>query len=193
MNSQPLTQVVDGLHSLAQEQEEVIHHESHREKEKKESGLPPVKMTVNLTAMIDVIFQLLIYFVVTANFAANEGVLTANVPEGPGTPRPETVPPENALNIRVQSVGADGLAYRLSIEGNAQPTDFLDLARVLISLQFDPNRGLNGPYKPDNKVVIKPDPNVRWQHVVNAFNAAVKARYTNIRFGSADAPAEADE
>ena len=41
-------------------------------------SLEPPKITLNLTAMIDVIFLLLIYFVVTANFTPGEGILTAN-------------------------------------------------------------------------------------------------------------------
>jgi len=50
-------------------------------------------------------------------------------------------------------------------------------------LQYDPERGLkSGVFKPGNRVVIKPGAGVRWQHVANAFNAAVRARYTNINF-----------
>ena len=43
----------------------------------------------------------------------------------------------------------------------------------------------SGSFKPDNPLIIEPDGRVRWQHVVNAFNAAVKARYTNVAFAQA--------
>lgn len=160
---------------------ETIHHQPRRKKE----GLRPVKMTVNLTSMIDVIFQLLIYFIVTAQFTIGEGVLTAKLPQGPGKPRPDTTPPDKPLNIIVQSAGADGIGYRLSIGGLADPESFKQLSHALSQLQYAPERSLNGPYKPDNPVIIKPDGNVRWQHVVNTFNAAIKARYSNIQFAQA--------
>ena len=159
--------------------EEIVHHEPHRKKEK---GLEPVKMAVNFTSMIDVIFQLLIYFIITATFVMGEGVLTVKVPQGPGDPKPQNTPPAQPLNILVGSAGVDGIGYRVTIEGVAEPANFNELSQSLIQLQYDPDRGYNGPYKPDNPVIIKPAAEVRWQHVVNAFNAALRARYTNIKF-----------
>ena len=159
--------------------QETVHHEPQR---KKNRGLEPVRMTVNLTSMIDVIFQLLIYFIITATFVIGEGVLTVKMPQGPGKPKPQNTPPAQPLNILVNSAGVDGIGYRVTIEGVAEPADFTELAHSLIQLQYDPDRGRNGPYKPDNPLIIKPAGEVRWQHVVNAFNASLRARYTNIRF-----------
>lgn len=161
--------------------EEIVHHESRRHKR----GLPPAKMQVNLTSMIDVIFQLLIYFVVTATFSVGEGVITAKLPQGPGKASEEPKPPTRPLDILVTS--AAGASYRISIRGAAsQPTTFSELRGLLVQLQYDPERGLTaGAYEPDNPVIIKPDGEVRWQHVVNAFNAALGARYTNISFAQA--------
>lgn len=170
--------------------EETVHHVSQRQKRRKQRGVGGANMNLNLTAMIDVVFQLLIYFVVTSSFAVGEGVITAKLPTGPGNPQTSKKPPERPLTIVVNSAGAIGTSYRVYIQGLAgRPNNFKELAETLIQLQFDPQRGLNGAYKPDNPVIIKPDGTVRWQHVVNAFNAAVKARYSNVAFaqaGSAD-------
>jgi len=164
----------------AKSQEQVIHHESRR----KQRDVPPARMQLNLTSMIDVIFQLLIYFVVTASFAAGEGIITAKLPQGTGTSAEEIEPPEKPLNIVIGSAGDTG--YSISIEGlNRAPADFDQLAEILRELQYDPERGLQGAYKPDHPVIIKPDGLVRWQHVVNTFNAAVAARYSNVSFAQA--------
>ncbi len=156
---------------------ETVHHHSLRKKR----GLPPVKMQVNLTSMIDVIFQLLIYFIVTATFSVGEGAITAKLPTGPGTPS-QAKPPDRPLNIILSSASSSG--YRISVRGApSQPTSFSELGELLMRLQYNPERGLTeGAYKPDNPVIIKPAGDVRWQHVVNAFNAAVRARYMNISF-----------
>ncbi len=138
-------------------------------------------MQLNLTAMIDVIFLLLIYFVITANFTADEGVLTALLPRGPGPVADASRPPEQPLRITLQSFD---VASCLILVAGERMESFTGLAELLSGLQYDPDRGrVSGVYPPDNPVIIEPDGFVRWQHVVNAFNAAVRARYTNVRFG----------
>ena len=119
----------------------------------------PKSMQLNLTSMIDVIFLLLVFFVVTATFTPDEGVITSKLPalEGSGAPKlPE--PPKRPLNIVVSTAGRHG--YRLRIEGLPQ----------------------------DTPVFIKPDATVRWQHVVNAFNAAISARYREVSFARVEQP-----
>lgn len=177
--------------SIASSQpDEAIHHQSQRQKRKKNKGVNGGPMQLNLTSMIDVVFQLLIYFVVTSNFAIGEGVITAKLPSGPG-PTSGPKPPEQPLKIIVRSAGAIGTSYRVYIESLAErPNNFTELSEMLVQLQHDPDRGLDGIYKPDNPVIIKPDGSVRWQHVVNAFNAAVKARYSNVNFAQATSPEE---
>lgn len=139
-------------------------------------------MELNLSTLIDVIFLLLIYFVSTVNFTPDEGVLTAKLPQGTGKPTTDLAPPQRPLTIRLSQAGETDC--RIQIEGYPQsPTNFTQLATFLHDLQYDPEHGLrSGAFKPDNPVIIRPEAGVRWQHVANAFNAAVRARYTNINF-----------
>ena len=58
--------------------EEVVHHVSTRKKRKK--GVGGESMQLQMTSMIDVVFLLLIYFVITANFTIDEGTLLATMP-----------------------------------------------------------------------------------------------------------------
>ncbi len=150
---------------------------------RKRKEIEPSKMAVNFTSMIDVIFNLLIYFVITASFAVGEGVILAKLPAGTGAAA-ENKLPERPINIELTS--HDVYEVRIRVEGASEaPTHFTGLIQLLESLQSDPGRGRNGPYKPDNPVIIRPDGQVRWQHVVNAFNACIKARYSNVSFATA--------
>lgn len=166
-------------HGVHEDATETIHHQSPRQQRE----IKPARMQLNLTSMIDVIFQLLIYFVITASFAVGEGIIAANLPgAGQGSSAAEL--PKTPLNIIVASRGQ--YSYQIRIDGISQaPADFAQLGELLQSLQNDPTRGRRGAYPPDNPIMIKPDGNVRWQHVVNAFNAAVAARYSNISFAQA--------
>ena len=61
------------------------------------------------------------------------------------------------------------------------PSTFGDLKKLLDGMQ-EKN---GGSFADTNPIIIQPTPDVRWQHVVNAFNAAMAARYSNIAFGQA--------
>lgn len=161
---------------LDPEQHDVLRHESPRMRR----DLPPAKMQLNLTSMIDVIFQLLIYFVITANFTMDEGVLTARLPEeGQASKASPLDEPQTPLFITIASAGVAD--YQIRLEGIPEaPNSFEGLSRLLKEL------AAGGVFDPEKKpIVIRPDFQVRWQHVVNAFNAAVAARYKNVRFAQA--------
>jgi biopolymer transport protein ExbD len=157
-----------------------VHHVSAR----KRRGRPPAKISINLSTMIDVIFNLLVYFVVTANFAVDEGVLTLKLPQGSGTPQEALAPPDRPLEITIQSIQtATGPGAVISLPPRTF-TSFSDLSAHLTAVQFS-DRNPSGVFRADNPVIIRPDGEVRWQYVVDAFNAAVAARYTNVSFGQA--------
>jgi biopolymer transport protein ExbD len=148
-------------------------------REKRHRALSPSTFRLNLTPMIDVIFLLLVYFVITANFAVGEGVLTAHLPVGASQPSDISKPPQQPLTIVIGSSGVS--AASISVEGRRVET-FTQLRALLEDLQYDPELMRDGVYTPDNPVIIQPDGEVRWQHVVNAFNAAITERYSNVSF-----------
>lgn len=151
---------------------------------RRETMIAPARMQLNLTSMIDVIFLLLIYFVITASFSADEGVLTAKLPEGTGKPAEIIKPPERPIRIRLASLTVVN-ECRIELVGMGRsPRSFNELHTLLAGMQLN-SRNPSGAFKPDNPVIIEPDGHVRWQHVVNAFNAAVRARYGNISFAQA--------
>lgn len=164
-------------------QDPTVHHRSTR---RRRGRVHRTVGELNLTSMIDVIFQLLIFFVVTANFMIDEGVLSAKLPQGSGTPTASNELPREKIVIRLTSDPSDDALVSIErgpAEDPVRYASFGELAADLDRLRYDPGSSrIDGIYEPDNPVLIEPGGSVRWQHVVNAFNAAVTAKYTNVSF-----------
>ncbi len=154
---------------------ELAGHESGRKKRIAKSGVGQLQ----LTSMIDVIFLLLIYFVVTASFVENEGVLIAKLPQGsgPSSPPPE-LPPSN-IDITLSSYDTTGCRIEV---GTMTVNSFKELTVHLMAIQNNPAKGRNGHQDIDSPIIIRPAGEVRWNHVVNAFNSGLSSGYTNISF-----------
>jgi biopolymer transport protein ExbD len=139
---------------------------------------------LNITPMIDVVFQLLIYFLVATNFALGEQVFRLDLPERGGASA--NLDPfeldEEPLRIRVRSSGDEGQFISLSLEGPyPQPEDLEDLERYLTKSLENSGAAL---FMTDHPVVIIPGPDTRWEHVVAAFNAAVRAGFRSVVFSA---------
>jgi len=169
--------------SRADEQGDVIEHRSVRSRHHDER--PGIGL--NLTAMIDVTFLLLIYFMVATEFKVGEEVYRLDLPRS--LQSNQASDPfeldEQPLVIEVTSTGAAGRFYRLHIEGPYRdPDTFDDLYDFLRSSQIsDDATGGRPMFFPDHPIVIRPSRSATWDHTISAFNAAARARYTNIKFG----------
>ncbi len=148
---------------------------------RKRRQLQPERIQLNLTSLIDVIFLLLIYFVVTAQFVQDEGVLTCRMPGGREAQDSALRLPMHPLRIVLVPVNDTQCGIRVNQESFAS---FTELSQRLSSWRYDPVDNPDGVYESDNPIVIKPEGFVRWQYVVNAFNAAIGSRYTNVRFAA---------
>lgn len=165
------------LHDV--EHTETVHHE--KKKRPTESGV----RELNITSMLDVTFQLLIFFILTANFAIDEGVLAADMPQGvPPEPTEVQEPPDEPIVIVLRSVG-EGCGIWIQNGRSIPNGDFQQLFEILNGWRYDPSENPGGQFEADNPIVIKPMPNVEWGHVVSAFNAVVRARYTAVSFAQA--------
>ncbi|MEM1027344.1 MAG: biopolymer transporter ExbD [Planctomycetota bacterium] len=169
--------------------EPTVHHRSAKQRRGRRAASVG---ELNLTSMIDVIFQLLIFFVVTANFMIDEGVLSAKLPQGSGSPIAADELPRDKIVIRLISDPSDDALVSIERGPAASPVryaSFGELTADLDRLRYDPDgTRIDGIYEPDNPVLIEPGGRVRWQHVVNAFNAAITAKYTNVSFAETDNP-----
>ena len=133
------------------------------------------RMQPPMTPMIDCVFQLLIFFMLTPNFQAGEAFLTTNLPQtGARAAAADEI--RDFLRIRLEEAGprGEGVAITLA-ESQALGANFDALAAALADLR---GRGLAADYP----VLIQPSSGTRHQWVVRAFDGAVAARFTNIRF-----------
>lgn len=132
---------------------------------------------LNIVPLVDVTFLLMIFFVIAGAFERWEGVFESKFPRtqgGVSAPLPLT-----PVTLRVQSTGPGADEFTVTIDGLSSKTQiFDDLTAMLRDLQQNP------AYSTDTPVVIVADPRVRWDHVVNAWNSAVRAGYTSVVFGS---------
>jgi biopolymer transport protein ExbD len=141
---------------------------------------------LNITSMMDLVLNLLLFFVLTASFAATEGVLPAMLPKLPlGGERIEHLSLDEKPTKLVISLVSTGQGPALiQIEGaTGTVSGPEDLHTTLARWRRDADHP-DGLYLPDDAIVIQADGRVRWSEVVDAFNALVRAKYTNISFAS---------
>lgn len=130
----------------------------------------------NLTPLVDVVLVVLIFMMLAGAMAAPR-VLSAPVPSiGPAsTPRPMS------LELRVQDDPASGdfiiTGSGLRIIGNS--------AQLLSALQTRLIRYQSAGINPSEvQVVIRPSPNVTYQHVLCVYETARRAHFTRVALGA---------
>jgi biopolymer transport protein ExbD len=130
---------------------------------KKRGGLSD-KIDINMTPMIDVVFQLLTFFMLTLKTVITEGDFEIRMPLGPaqGAVDDDPVPP---VRVRI-TAGADG--ERSGIAMNGTPvSDFDDLRRRIIDLVG------SGPGSVADRAEVELDCDyqLKYVNVVNAITA----------------------
>ena len=132
----------------------------------------------NLTPMIDVTFNLLIYFVVSASFFTAEGMLSSHMARWGRAAAAATIP-VTPLRVVIDAPPDAPDRVRMRIESSVYaPQDFRELADVLVQLRHS-----DAGFDEQTPVVIHAADRVAWDHVVDAFNAARRAGYKSISFG----------
>lgn len=147
------------------------------------------RLAVNLTSLIDVTFLLLIFFMIATSMSAGEEAYRVDLPdrEGVGGPDPFTLD-DDPLRIMVNSTGLGPNMYQLRIDGPyPQPETFQTLYEFLRQKQVNPETaslGSGAMFEPEYPIVIQPTRTTRWEHAMEALNAAARARYTNVTFAT---------
>jgi len=131
-----------------------------------------------MAPMIDVIFQLLIFFMCTMHFKSLEGKLSSHLPKDKGLISSEDLdPPMDEYRIRlVFDPSQPGHMTRIMI-GRQEFDDWQDFYQTVAEYyQIDRRKNQDTPFK------IDADEQVPFQSVVSALNACQEAGITNIEF-----------
>ena len=145
-----------------------------------------VRLTLNLTVMIDMVFLLLVYFMTVTEFKQGEEVYRMDVPDRSDAawePDPFDLD-EEPLRISISTTGRGAEAYMVRLDGPyQQPNSFAELYDFLRARQINDDN-LSGPrlFAPDHPIIIAPADKTRWDHAVGAYNAAARAEYENVTF-----------
>lgn len=156
------------------EGDETIHYEPPRKKR----SIPQGSMSPPMTPMIDVTFQLLIFFLLTSTFRKAEGQIPGSLPKAGEGGVAAVDKLDRPISITIYPRGVDGVSFE--IEGVQQAvSDPNELYRHLMARQQVV--GGNGTEIP---VVIKPRGDVQWRWVTEAFNQSVRAKFKNVGFAT---------
>jgi biopolymer transport protein ExbD len=86
--------------------------------------------------------------------------------------------PLSPIVVRLSQAGLEPDNITISIDKFAvEPSSFAELADALRAIQRQPG------FDKDTPVVIVAEGDVRWDHVVSCWNAALRAECTRIAFG----------
>jgi biopolymer transport protein ExbD len=147
------------------------------------------RVSLSITPMIDVVFQLLIYFLLTAGLVSKERNLRAEMPPDAAT-RAESADPfaleiEPLVIVVRPAAAAVAGAATATIElpaGLAAPRDAAELERILRDARLDETNA-RGIFASDHPIRIAASPETRWEDVVGVFRAVIAAGYRSVAFG----------
>jgi biopolymer transport protein ExbD len=127
--------------------------------------------------MIDVIFNLLIFFVVITTVSQREGFLPGDLPTDPQDQASIDVP---ALPIWISIYAGKSFSdCQVDVTGLKQsPKTFGQLYEALSGMHI----GKAGLYEADNPVVLRLGAGVSVDQMVKTYNAVVLAGFSNIQF-----------
>lgn len=133
-------------------------------------------MSLNLTPMIDIVFLLLCYFLMMSQFRTPEGVLPARLPAMQAGTAIEI--PRTPIRIRFQSDDGSRIRCTVTID------DFTDspLEIGLLAGRLRQIRQQVPGFDANTPVHLLAGDDIAWDHVVNAYNAALAAEYVKIFF-----------
>ena len=152
------------------EGDETVHYVSERAKR----GRDKAKIAVPMTAMIDVTFLLLIYFILTTTFRQPEGQIPGTLPKS-GTSGAATMEKlQTPIKITLHPTGEanEGILYEVS--GVHERINDPEILRSVL----EGRRAKGG----DSPVIINARRDVRWRYVVEVFNQVVANEFKNIAF-----------
>ena len=137
-------------------------------------------------SMIDVVFLLLIFFIVTAKFKQVENRIDAHLPkeEGQDPIKSEIEKPDEVrVYLWVPDNNSDGVNIGLNTRDEVNIRDMNELADKLKSLKASIDKGLL-----KMSVVLDARKNVKFDYVIGALDACYRAEIEDVKFQAPPVP-----
>ena len=126
------------------------------------------KNSINITPLIDVIFLLMIFFLMTINFDRSEGVLENRLPQVSDQESQETPLDYETVRLRIKMI-KDQTLMKIYLQERVV-FNYEDLKYYLDQL-------------PQNILIIfEPSDNVPYKHVIGVYDTCLKSKKENIVF-----------
>ncbi|MFH1228584.1 MAG: biopolymer transporter ExbD [Planctomycetota bacterium] len=141
-------------------------------------------MEINMTPMIDVIFQLIIFFMCSIHFKALEGKLMSYLPKNKGPSETDFfVPPDELDEVRIKLIYSPDKKPLMSkiVMGTEEIPDWETLDMRITSIAADQRTKIDkkpAPFK------IDPQSKIPTQAVINVINMCKKAGVSNVEFAA---------
>jgi biopolymer transport protein ExbD len=147
---------------------------------RKRSG--STEISLNMTAMIDVLFMLMLFFLIGTRFAPREGALESKMPDVSkgGGPPVAGVPINIAIDEELNAAEPMGTPVILVGQAPAQTRVAMD---SLYGFLKDLKRNRN--YDETTKVYIKPAAYVSWNHVARVYNTVLRLGFQDVNWSAA--------
>jgi biopolymer transport protein ExbD len=126
------------------------------------------KVEVQMTPMIDIVFQLLVFFIMTFKIVSQEGDFNVKMPlsaPSEGLPDEDKLPP---MKVRLRAA-SDGQIAQISLNDNNFGVNFDSLRNYIISVVGDA-RG-PGSIQDTAEIELDADFNLRYEHVIQTITA----------------------
>ena len=159
--------------------------------ERKRSRIkPPTSMEINMTAMIDVLFMLMLFLLLGTRFGAREGLLLSRMPQLSGEP-PKIVTPTILITLDEDNQGPfatvkvgelENDQIRLHVEptqGDRDDTRQFNDEQLYKQLRA---ASRSGGAASNITVRIEPGSNVQWNYALQVYNTAWRAGFREIRW-----------
>lgn len=142
------------------------------------------KLNINMTPMIDIVFQLLIFFVMSFKIVTPEGDFSVKMPMAPpaeGTPNPDDTPPLPPIQIRLNSSTSGQLLEVQSGSRNfGRGEAGLESLQKFILQQIAPKDGRPNPeVAKETEVELTCDFRLKYEYVIKCISYVTGKREAN--------------
>lgn len=139
----------------------------------------PARLSVSFTPLIDVVFLLLLYFLLVAQFKTKEELFELDLPRDASaeTARDPFALPIEPIRIRVESTG-DG-RHDFIIRSD---DPFVGSPESLEALDVAMKQGRTPVLIAEQIVLVQPTPGTRWEHALAIINAIKRAGFRRVHF-----------